>query len=98
MNGGDSAHVSAILAETAEVGGAEETNSETELVEETRVEELLEDVLFLHARGVESHVVPFLEKRDGPIVGTDVVESSVYQVSFYAAVHTYLHIQGPVVA
>lgn len=100
MYSGDDAHVSAVLAEAAEFSGVEEVNVETELIEETRVEELLEDVLFLHARRIEPHIVPFIEEGESLVVGPDVEESSVDGVSSFhvVLVNAYLHIQAPVVA
>lgn len=99
MDGGNSAHVRAILAEATEVGGIEKSNGKAETTEETRVEEVLEDVLFLHARRVKPHVIPFLEEGDGPVVRPNVIESCVDQVSSHVAiVHTYLHIEAPIVA
>ncbi|KFK27794.1 hypothetical protein AALP_AA8G430300 [Arabis alpina] len=98
MDSDDCTHVMAVLAEATELDSVKEANGEAELVKEARVKELLEDVLFLHARRVKPHVVPFLEEGDGSIVGLDVVEASVDQVSSHATVHAYLHIQAPIVA
>lgn len=93
-------HIWAVFTEAAELSGVEEGNVEAELIEETRGEELLEDVLFLHARRIKPHVVPFMEERDSFVVGPDEEESGVDQVSSFhvVTVDAYLHIQAPVVA